>query len=198
MQTDSWATSWSFDLIGAWFTTTVISITFATVLILYLSLTKTLLPVSQNFKLYMALPPQTSEVSDSISSSDGREVVVTGFFKSYHSDLADYSSQFIIVADKYHLDFRLLPAIAMQESNGGKKVVNNSFNPFGFGIYGGKVIKFSSWEEAIEKVGKALREDYLDEGLKTPEQIMAKYTPPSLEKGGSWAKGVKSFMEELR
>ncbi len=86
----------------------------------------------------------------------------------------------------------------MQESNGGKKVINNSFNPFGYGIYGTKVIRFNSWEEAIERVGRALREEYLNIGLKTPFQIMSKYTPPSLAKDGAWAKGVITFMEELR
>ena len=86
----------------------------------------------------------------------------------------------------------------MQESNGGKKVINNSHNPFGYGIYGGLVIKFASWDESIERVGRALREDYLNQGLKNPHQIMAKYTPPSLAKNGAWAKGVTTFMEELR
>ena len=86
----------------------------------------------------------------------------------------------------------------MQESNGGKKVINNSYNPFGYGIYGSLVIRFKSWEEAIERVGKALREDYLDKGFKNPYEIMVKYTPPSLAKEGAWAKGVTTFMEELR
>ncbi len=99
---------------------------------------------------------------------------------------------------KYGLDYKLLPSVAMQESNGGKKVIADSFNPFGYGIWGKQVKKFSSYEEAIERVGRGLREDYLDQGLDTPEKIMPKYTPPSVAKGGPWAKGVSSFMEELR
>ncbi len=42
-----------------------------------------------------------------------------------------------------------------------------------------------------------LSHKYIDIGLDTPEKIMAKYTPPSLEKGGPWAKGVNQFMSDL-
>lgn len=155
-------------------------------------------PATQNFHLYSALPNQNSVIEESIISSDGRAKIVESLFKKYKAPLHPFSETFIQVADKYQLDWRLLPSIAMQESNGGKRVIGNSYNPFGFGIYGSKVIRFDSWVEAIEKVGQALKEEYLDKGLKNPEQIMTKYTPPSLEKGGSWAKGVYSFMFELQ
>ena len=175
-------------------TTLIFSLTFT----LYLSRPKMITPSVQNFKLYAALPSTTNSISDEINHADGRAKRIEDFFKDYKSPLSGYGNIFIQVADKYQLDYKLLPAIAMQESNGGKKVIKNSYNPFGYGIYGKLVIKFESWDEAIERVGKALREDYLNQGLKTPNQIMAKYTPPSLEKGGAWAKGVSTFMEELR
>jgi len=104
----------------------------------------------------------------------------------------------LYLKDKYNLDYRLMPSIAMQESNGGKRVIKNSNNPFGYGIYGSLVLKFNSWEEGIERVGKGLREDYLNEGLTSPYAIMTKYTPSSVAKGNAWAKGVSSFMEELQ
>jgi len=184
--------------VGAWFGSALTSIVFASLFLVYISTEKQVLPPTQNFKLYAALPEKASEVSGEIIIADGRSKMVEDFFERYHSILANYSQNFIAVADQYKLDWRLLPSIAMQESNGAKKVIGSSFNPFGYGIYGGLVIKFASWEEAIERVGRALREDYLDKGLTTPSQIMTKYTPPSLEKGGSWAIGVSSFMEGLR
>lgn len=184
--------------VATWFAATATTLVFSSVLSLYLSSTKVVKPTIQNFKLYAALPKSEVAVSDRIAYADGRAKIIEDFFKGYKSPLADFSNTFILVADKYQLDYKLLPSIAMQESNGGKKVISNSYNPFGYGIYGGLVVKFASWEEAIERVGKALREDYLNQGLKTPYEIMAKYTPPSLAKGGSWAKGVSTFMEELR
>ena len=53
-------------------------------------------------------------------------------------------------------------------------------------------------QQQAKKEGRALKEEYIDKGLKTPEQIMVKYTPPSIKTGGSWAKGISSFMFELQ
>lgn len=181
-----------------WFATSATALIFALSFSFYLSTARVIKPHVQNLKLYAALPKNEASVSDNIEHADGRAKIIEEFFKDYKSPLSLYSDVFIQVSDKYKLDYKLLPAITMQESNGGKRVIKNSYNPFGYGIYGTLVIKFSSWEEAIEKVGKALREDYLNQGLKTPYQIMAKYTPPSLTKGGAWAAGVSSFMKELR
>lgn len=184
---------------AAWFGACTTTLIFALIFSLYLSSVKLDSPkLGQNFKLYSALPSSEIIISDGINAADGRAKIIEGFFLIYKAPLYKYSQTFVAIADKYQLDWRLLPAIAMQESNGGKKVINESYNPFGYGIYGKLVVRFNSWEEAIERVGKALREDYLNQGLKTPHQIMAKYTPPSLEKGGAWAKGVSTFMEELR
>lgn len=184
--------------VATWFATATTTLIFSVVLMLYLSTVKTIQPVNQSFKLYAALPQSTTAVSENIDRADARAKIIADFFKDYKSPLSRFGEIFVGVADQYRLDYRLLPAIAMQESNGGQKVINNSYNPFGYGIYGNLVIRFSSWEQAIERVAKALREDYLNKGLTTPAQIMTKYTPPSLAKGGSWAKGVASFMEELQ
>lgn len=183
---------------ASWFAAVATTLIFSLMFSLYLSSTKTVKPSVQNFKLYAALPETGVSVSDGIEFADGRAKIIEDFFTGYRSPLAPFSNTFIQVADQYKLDYKLLPSIAMQESNGGKKVIKNSYNPFGYGIYGSLIIKFTSWEEAIERVGKALREDYLDKGFKTPYEIMVKYTPPSLAKEGAWAKGVTTFMEELR
>lgn len=181
-----------------WFTTACLALIFAVILLIYLS-TERIMPLGKyNFKIYAALPFENRLVWEDIEKADGRSILIGNFFKDYKSILSDHGQVFVDVADKYNLDYRLLPAIAMQESNGGKKVIKNSYNPFGYGIYGDLVVRFKSWEEAIEMVGKALKEDYIGQGLTTPAKIMTKYTPPSLAKGGVWAKGVSSFMEELR
>lgn len=191
-----------FDLplsfITIWFLSTFATLSMAIFFAFYLSVPVYVPQTNPDFQLYAALPENHSIASDSVGFQDARTKIVSDFFKSYKSLLADYSNVFIQVADKYHLDYRLLPAISMQESLGGKRVIPNSHNPFGYGIYGSKVTKFISWEAGIETVGKGLRENYLDEGLETPEEIMAKYTPPSLGIGGVWAKGVNHFMEELK
>lgn len=186
------------NLIGAWFGSCFFTLIFSLILLIYLSNDQKAAPKIQSYKLYQALPQSQIQVKEEVSFQDGRSKIVEEFFQNYHSVLASFAQDFILVADKYQLDFRLLPAIAMQESNGGKKMPEDSFNPFGFGIYGSRLIRFQSFEEAIETVALSLRKDYLNQGLATPEEIMTRYTPPSLSKGGAWAKGVSSFMEELR
>lgn len=193
MQTDKQLT-----MVACWFGAATTTLLTSILLLIYVSFEQTIIPSSQNFKLYAALPDNSQIITDSIEIKDARAKIVEDFFKDYKSQLSAYGDFFIEIADKYNLDFRLLPAIAMQESNGGTKMIKNSYNPFGFGIYGSKSLKFSSFEEAIDKVGYSLKEDYLDEGLETTEEIMTKYTPPSLKKGGVWAKGVNSFMAKMR
>lgn len=185
-------------LVAAWFGATLTCFLFAILFNFYLSMPKLVNQQNQSFKLYASIPQVSRQVSENITLSDARPKLIENFFKGYSSPLAGLSSLFVAVADKYQLDYKLLPSIAMQESKGGQKVIADSHNPFGYGIYGDLVLKFSSWEEAIEKVGKGLRENYLNQGLKTPGEIMTKYTPPSLAKGGSWAKGVTYFMEVLK
>ncbi|MDO8618379.1 MAG: hypothetical protein Q7R49_00375 [Candidatus Daviesbacteria bacterium] len=184
--------------VATWFGAAITTLIFSFIFTFYLAKPKIVKPSVQSFKLYAALPKSGSAVSGEIGVSDARAKIIENFLKEYKAPLADQSNTFIQVADKYQLDWRLLPSIAMQESNGGKKIVADSYNPFGYGIYGGKVKRFTSFEEAIERVGKGLKEDYYDKGLTTPEMIMHKYTPPSIALGGPWAKGVLSFMEELK
>lgn len=198
LQMDKFSHQLRVGLVAAWFGASLTCLIFAVLFSSYVTSAKIVNQTNQSFRLYAAVPANGSEVSENFTLADARPKLIENLFEKHKSPLADLGALFVTVADKYGLDYKLLPSIAMQESKGGQRIVDSSHNPFGYGIYGDLVIKFSSWEEAIEKVGKALRQDYLNAGLKTPSQIMAKYTPPSLAKGGSWAKGVAYFMEELK
>lgn len=203
LQTRKWLSSTRFSVwfVFAWFAASTTALIFSVLFSVYLSKAKVVGPnlaEEQNFRLYAALPKSESVISQDIVSIDARAQIIKDFFQEYKSSLADLSDVFIQVSDKYQLDWRLLPAIAMQESQGARRIIKGSYNPFGYGIYGTLVVRFQSWDEAIERVGRALREDYLNQGLNTPYQIMAKYTPPSLKKDGAWAKGVSSFMSKLQ
>ncbi len=129
-----------------------------------------------------------------ITPTDGRVANLKNFFRKYNSPLYQYSELIVAVSDKYGFDYRLLPAIAMQESNLCKYIPDNSHNCWGWGIYGNLVTKFSSYEEAIETVAKGIKENYINKGLVTASSIMQKYTPSS---NGSWARGVNTFLRAL-
>jgi hypothetical protein len=187
------------NFIFLWFSTAFLTLFFAITLLAVLSIShEANLASSHSYQLYAALPSNQFISTETLVIEDARAKIIEQFLAARNSPLAEVSEAFVKSADNYNLDYRLLPAIAMQESGGGKILPYESYNPFGFGIYGDKVTRFSSWEEGIEKVAKSLKENYIDKGLVTPEQIMAKYTPPSLAKGGPWAIGVSAFMESLK
>ena len=144
---------------------------------------------------YAALPTLDSQISDSVSEQDSRVEIVRNFFEKYKSPLVPYAEDVIKYADMYGMDYRLIPAIGMQESNLCKKAPAGSFNCWGFGIYAHKVQTFSDYSEAIQVITRYLSIHYKGKGLETPEEIMSKYTPSSK---GSWADGVNQFMAELK
>lgn len=144
--------------------------------------------------VFAALPEASGTLKTNINEQDARVTIVKNFFKRYKSALLPYASDVVVSADKYDLDYRLVPAIAMQESNLCKKAPKDSYNCWGFGIYGKKITKFDNYKDAIETVTKTLSLQYKAKGLETPDQIMKKYTPGS---NGSWANGVNEFMDQL-
>ncbi len=125
---------------------------------------------------------------------DGRVANLKSFFRKHNSSLYDHADKIVEVSDKYQFDYRLLPAIAMQESNLCRVIPDDSYNCWGWGIYGTTVTKFDSYDDAIETVAKGIKKNYIDQGLVTASAIMKKYTPPSQ---GSWQYGVNSFMKAL-
>lgn len=152
--------------------------------------------IQKNFNQFSS--PQGHKVLGTITTeiklADVRVANLKSFFRKYNSPLYDYAEIIVRVSDKYGFDYRLLPAIAMQESTLCKFIPENSHNCWGYGIYGDQVLKFSSYEEAIETVARGIKKNYLDHGLTTPELVMKKYTPSS---PGSWARGVNYFIKLL-
>lgn len=123
-----------------------------------------------------------------------RHRILSEFFKKYKSPLAAHVDTFLAVADKYNIDYRLLPAISCTESTCGKFLIEDSYNPFGWGIYGKNAIHFKSYDEAIETVAAGLHKGYVSRGLDTPEEIEHIYTPPSK---GSWRRATRFFMNQM-
>lgn len=145
-------------------------------------------------QLYASLPQDTGVVLGSFSTADARPLIIVNYLSQFNSPFLPYVDLLMKAADRYQVDYRLIIAIAQCESNLCKKSPPNSYNCWGF--ENGET-KFNSWENAFNQVAKTLREGYLDKGLLTPEEIMAKYAPPSVAKGGPWAKCVNQFISDL-
>lgn len=143
-----------------------------------------------------ATPEQGNvEIEERVGVADARVANLKRFFRRYNSPLYEHAEFVVQTADKYAMDYRLLPAIAMQESGLCRVIPHGSHNCWGWGIYGGKVTRFESYPEAIDTVARGLRKNYIDKGLVTASQIMTKYNPGS--PGGSWANSVQGFIESL-
>lgn len=122
---------------------------------------------------------------------------IDDYFKLRDMPLLGTGMKMVQEAEKNNLDWRLLPAIAVRESTGGKfdcKKVQN--NPFGWGSC---KIGFDSVEEAIEIVAMNLggnnpntERHYAD---KTTDQILKAYNPPSII--SNYVKQVKSIMNAI-
>ena len=145
--------------------------------------------------VYAALPTIQNTSNVEITEEDARTELIRQFFAKYKSPLEPYTKDVVFYADLYGLDFRIIPAIAMQESKLCLKAPAGSNNCWGYGIYGGKVKTFASYTEGIHEVTKTLATVYKNKGLETPQEIMSRYTPSS---NGSWANGVIYFMNQLQ
>jgi hypothetical protein len=123
-----------------------------------------------------------------------RVAALTKFFQKYRSPLAENAETFVQVADKYGMDFRLLPAISCMESTCAKHLIEGTYNPFGWGIYGDNYISFSSYDDAIETVGEGIYDGYISKGLDEIWEIAPVYTPPN---SINWRNGVGFFMSQI-
>jgi hypothetical protein len=143
---------------------------------------------------FSAAPYVLGAYQTEITFGDSRVANLKSFFRKYNSPLYDFADLIVRISDEYRFDYRLLPAIAMQESNLCRVIPDDSHNCWGWGIYGSTVTRFSSYDEAIQAVAAGIKKEYLDKGLVTASSIMEKYTPSS---NGSWAYGVNTFLRAL-
>jgi hypothetical protein len=125
---------------------------------------------------------------------DSRVASLEQFLSKYSSPLLPYAERIIEVSDNAGFHYGLLPAIAMVESNLCRKIPDNSFNCWGWGIYGKKITRFASYDEAIVTVAAGIKKEYIDKGYVSLEQIMSKYNPSN---HNNWLGGVSFFLSTL-
>jgi hypothetical protein len=85
--------------------------------------------------------------------SDIRQALLRHFLWKTNTPIRDFADTFIAEADAHHLDWRLLPSLAIVESGGGQR--NRRNNLFG---WNNGASRFVSATEAIHHVAQALSE----------------------------------------
>lgn len=147
---------------------------------------------------FLLFTPRVLAAGEAVSSAsfataqnrDFRIEKLRQFLAAYNSPLESFAADFVRIADKYDLDWKLIPAITGVESTFGKAIPFGSYNAYGWanGAY-----YFKSWEDSIEIVAKTLRGNYFNRGWDTVEKIAPIYAPPST----TWAWKVRFFMEKM-
>jgi len=103
----------------------------------------------------ITVPAAVSQQADSASPktqvADPRLVRLQKFFAERDCPLRAVAADFLLAADRYALDWRLLPSISMIESSGGKDYRNN--NVFGWDT---PLQSFASVREGIHYVAAQL------------------------------------------
>jgi hypothetical protein len=145
--------------------------------------------------VFAALPESKNQTQTSFQTNDARPEIIRQYLEYYNSPLVPYANLIVQLSDENNFDYRWMVAIAQQESNLCKRIPPNSHNCWGWGIYGDKVTRFDSYEDALVSIAPQFKEIFLkDKHSKDPYEVMQTYTPPS---DGSWAKGVLQFFTDL-
>ena len=152
-------------------------------------------PSTNGVRVYASLPSEFPTVNGLAISSDARPKIIKNYLEKYNSPLLGNENYIVSRSDEVGLDFRLITAIAQQESNLCKIFPEETYNCWGWGIHSKGTLGFASYNEAIDAVTYGLKTEYIHKGLTTPDTIWKKYTPSSPD--GAWAKGVNQFMSEM-
>ncbi len=123
--------------------------------------------------------------------------MIDAYFNEHDMPLEGLGQKMAMEAEKNGLDWRLIAAISVRESTGGKFDCNKvTFNAFGWGSC---KINFKSNEQAIETVARNLggnnpkTAQHYDN--KTTIQILRAYNPPSIVP--RYAQQVMAIMDDM-
>ncbi len=145
--------------------------------------------------IFAALPSFDQQIKTSVKTADARPEIIRQYLQKYESPLEPYSNLIVELSDQYNFDYRWLVAISQQESSLCKRIPENSYNCWGWGIYGDKVTRFDSYEDALRRIAPQFTKIFLKGNHSMdPYEVMKTYTPPS---DGSWANGISTFFDRL-
>lgn len=136
-----------------------------------------------------AMLTQTTQATTPV---DMRVQVLKEYLTLRNSPMANNAEDFVREADANDLDWKLVAAIAGLESSFGKHMPHNSYNAWGWGVYGDNVIRFESFADGIAVLSKGLRERYIDRGATTIPAIGRIYASSP-----TWAERVTFFLNDI-
>ena len=123
------------------------------------------------------------EVDVLLETQKVKAAKIDAYFGKYNLPAEGYGLAMVKAADKYDLDWRLLPALAKLETTGGKHVCKNPKGANNWFGWGSCKIRFDSVEESFDVIAKNLSgnnpntERYYKD--KSVAKILDVYNPPA-------------------
>jgi len=154
---------------------------------------------TRRYSIYSSKPLTLQTATTSIYSKDSRAQKINSVYKKYNCPLEGMGDVLVYEADKNNIPWWLVAAVSFQESGCGKVTPKvggkESYNAWGWGVYGDVVVTFENWVRGIERVSKYFSDKFYSKGVEDLCIIMNTYTPPS---NGSWCNGVKYFGDMIQ
>ena len=154
---------------------------------------------TKRYAVYSSRPLTLQPSTTSIYSKDSRAQRINEVFKIYNCPLEGLGDAFVYEADKNDIPWWLVSAVSFQESGCGKRTPKvgglESYNAWGWAVYGSVTFSFDNWVRGIETVSKYFNTRFFSQGVTDPCEIMKTYTPQS---NGSWCEGVNHFGEVIQ
>lgn len=149
-----------------------------------------------------AVTPTSEGASYRFGSGAGRSVSAQSldrYLQSKASPISGSGTALLAAGVRYRIDPRLIVAIAGAESYFGVQLCA-PFNAWGWGCPNGPV-RFTSFDDAVARIAKGLRENYLDDGLTSVGEIHLRYAPPNAANDPTglnfaWPDNVARFLIE--
>lgn len=151
------------------------------------------------YSIFSAKPMVLGSATSTVQGDDARAERIDKIFEKYNCPIQGHGQKFVEAADKNNIPYWLVAAVAFQESSCGKQTPKvegaETYNLYGWGVWGEHVKQFDDLDHGIEVVSKYMYDMFYSKGVTEPCEIMKTYTPPSK---GSWCAGVKFFRDEIR
>lgn len=132
-----------------------------------------------------------------------RAELIDTYFSVKKVPMAGYGKLLVEAADKYDIDWRLLPALAMRESTGGRFAcggkLSAEWNPWGWNSCKGN--GFESMEQSIDMIAKHISGNhertarYYKKSQGNVKAILQTYNPPSVV--ATYAQEVMKIMTKI-
>lgn len=121
---------------------------------------------------------------------------------SNECNLDEVSCKIKKVAQNYGVDWRLAIAISMHETGKYTSVAFNDNNNVGGNFRSGSLMVFEDLDKGIDFFVSNLKNNYIDMGLDTVEEISSKYAPIGAKNDPNnlnqyWVSGVTRYYKEL-